>query len=508
MERVTQWLFEPPLKLEVSPYVSPKNFSKLEQELGEIPLGTPDCSKMATDCAFMTPQQEKRIKPGQSPQGDFELRRDLMKNPDVNFAIQLVDYDINDWMARKSKHQAGLSKTLEFLQERTTEIINAPNGIEITISGKASRTGSKEYNDQLSCNRANCVVKWFQSFLHPVLFRKIKFNVSGKGFQESSCRGKQCELPEYRSVLIVAHRPGKTPPPVPITPPGWNKYRIRCCSFKTESLGEAFLGDLLSQGVDQLPEPLRSKLRQGVSKSVLDKLVKTLGQKLSQKLGTLVDKALGDGLLKFIPVEFIKDTGVFQIVEREVAQPKDIVLCYSGIGFRVKLPRQDLLPKFLKSNTVKRLLKEAIKETFNLKNTPGIDEKLEQYLNLKTIPTIETTTPGPFTDFDIDRNITLKVFSGGGSALKGIEPGKIYVGFGKKGSRPWNAPDPQQRPKIRCQGCESSIVPVKVGLSLGFEVVAPTEGELLERGCKCGITSTRIVSGNGNLRNRRSIRTR
>lgn len=487
----TQCLFEALPSLEGYSQAYVGSTSNLTWELQETPSGGIDCSRTSVDCASMTREEEKRIKPGKTPRGDFELRRDLMKHQDIDFALQIIDYDVKDWRA-KPKHHEALAKVFEFLNQRATEIVNSADGIELTITGKASRTGAKDYNDLLSCKRAICVVKWFQDFLNPRLLKKIKFTISGKGFLESNCKGRECELPEHRSVLIIAHRPGVQPPPVPIIPPGWNKYKIRCCSFKTESLGEALLGDLLSKGVDQLPEPLKSKLGQGMGKSLLGKLIKNLAQKLGKGLGVLIDKAVGEGILKFIPIEFIKDTGVFQIVEREVTQPKEIVLCYQGFGFRVKLPRQGILPGFVKIGVVKRWLKEALKEAFNLKNDPGIDEKLEQYLNFKAIPTIETTTPGLFTDFDVDRNVTLKVFAGGGSALKGIEPGKIHVGFGKKGSRPWNAPDPQQRPKIRCQGCTDSIVLVKVGSSMGFEVIAPTEGELAERGCKCVEVPTKV----------------
>lgn len=489
MNPTTRWLFETVPSLNVRLDNSLESVSGFEWEAaGEV-----NCSQVATDCVAMTPQEQRRVKPGQNPAGDFEPRRDLMKNSDVSLAIQLVDYDVNDWLLRKRKHQEGLTTISEFLMQRASQITASPNGIEITITGKASRTGAKEYNDILSCKRALCVVRWFQQLLSPALLRKIKFNISGKGFQESSCRGSECELPQHRSVLVVAHRPGVQPPPVPVTPPGWNKYKIRCCSFKTESLGEAFLGDLLSKGVDQLPEPLRGKLRQGMGKSVLDKLVKKLAQKLGKKLGSAIDKVLGEGLLKFIPIEFIQDTGVFQIVEREVAQPKDTVLCYKGIGLRVKLPRKDLIPKVVKIDVVKRWIKEAVKDAFNLRNVPGIDQKLEQYFNLNPVPTIETTSPGPFTDFNVDRNIPLRVFAGFASVMKGLEPGRIYVGFGRQGSRPWFHPDPWQRPKITCAGCATPIVPVRVGSPLGFEVVAPTEGELAERGCKCGVIATRTA---------------
>jgi hypothetical protein len=108
------------------------------------------------------------------------------------------------------------------------------------------------------------------------------------------------------------------------------------------------------------------------------------------------------------------------------------------------------------------------------------------------IPTIESTIPGPFTEFDVDRKISLKAFEGPGEAFKGIEIGRIFVGFSSR--RTFAHPDPVKRPKINCsQGCRPSLVPVTVGSGTGFEVIAPTKGEFVDSDCKCGEGPARLA---------------
>jgi hypothetical protein len=464
----------------------------------EAPVGSVDCSKVTTDCQFLTTDEEHRIRRAGKPAGDLHDR--TQGDPDKNLSLQLTDYDINDWRpGKKERHQRGLERILQFIGERATQIAALPSGIELTITGSASRTGSKQYNDILSCKRATCVANFLRNALsfpqtpgHSLLnLNKIKFTVGGKGFQDAICRGRECEVGEFRSVLISVHRPGVPPPPVPVVPPGWDKYRIRCCSFKTESLGEALISELIKRGIEALPDPIKRLLNQSdTAKKVLGKAIKLLISKLKDLLKRApgafgrIFSAIEKGLP--IPVEFIRDTGVFQIVERDKPNPSELILCYTGFGLRVKFPRT-ISPTLL-PGTVRNALKQFLKEHLKIEGL-GVDIFFDTLSG--TIPTIESTIPGPFTDFDVNPKIGIKTFEGPGEALKGLQPGTIFVGFS---SRPFVRPDPVQRVKITCsRGCAPSLVPVTVGTGTGLEVVAPTEGELADGGCKCGATTRKAA---------------
>ncbi len=473
--------------------------SDFEEVLFETELGKKlDCSQIPTDCQFMTPQEERKVRKAGKPEGDMIDRTE--GDPDKNLSIQLTDYDVNEWRAgQKERHRIGLEKVKKFIIDRRREIQESAQGIVVTLTGGASRTGTKQYNDILSCKRAVCVAKFIRDDLHSdpsaglSLLNKIKFDVNGEGFEKARCIGKECEVGEFRSVLISVHRPGVKPPPLPVIPPGWDKYRIRCCSFKTESLGEAIINDLIERGIEALPEPVKKILEESdTAKSILKKAINELIKKLKELLkrapGAL-GKLFGALLKRFpIPVEFIRDTGVYQVVERDKPNAKDIILCYTGFGLRITFPRDipgliDFIPERLKEP-----LKKFLKENLKL----GIEIDILFDVLSGKIPTIESTTPGPFTEFDVDRKITLKAFEGPGEAFKGIEVGRIFVGFSSR--RTFAHPDPVKRPKISCsRGCRPSLVPVTVGKGTGFEVIAPTKGELVDGDCKCTEATSRLA---------------
>ena len=471
----------------------------LYPELFEVsPPGKLDCSSVSEQsCLFLTQDEERKVRRAGRPEGALIDR--TQGDPDKNLSIQLTDYDVSEWRPLKERHRLGLGRVMQFIIDRGTQILQSREGIEITISGAASRTGSKAYNDLLSCKRAACAAHFIRQHLpvsaggSPALLAKIRFTVGGEGFEKATCVGTQCEIGEFRSVLISVHRPGLPPPPVPVIPPGWPKYRIRCCSFKTESLGEAIVGDLIERGLDALPEPLKKAIEgSDQARSLIDKVVKQLIAQLKKLLARLpgalgkLAKSLSQRLP--FPVEFIRDTAVFQIVERDKPNPKDIILCYTGFGLRLLFPRN--LPGVI-PGPLKNALRDFLKKELRIEGV-GIDV-LFDILSGK-IPPIESKTPGPFTEFDVDRNVTLDKFEGDAVVFKGPDlPGKVRLGFDSK--RSFRHPDPVKRPKLRCAGCTASIVPVTVGTGRGIDIIAPTTGKLDDGSCRCEPAPARVVAG-------------
>src|SRR5436309_1826648 len=104
-----------------------------------------DCATVATDCQFMKPDEEKRLKPSKNRDGDFHNR--TQGDSRTNLALQITDYDVNDWFIRKSKHNEATDQIIEFIRKRAAE---SPDPIAVTITGSASRTGTQAWNDVLS----------------------------------------------------------------------------------------------------------------------------------------------------------------------------------------------------------------------------------------------------------------------------------------------------------------------------------------------------------------------
>ncbi len=72
-------------------------------------------------------------------------------DPNVNLALQLFDYDVNEYRLAKNNHRNAIATVTEFVVKRLAQT-NQP--IAVTISGSTSRTGAAGYNDVLSCKRA------------------------------------------------------------------------------------------------------------------------------------------------------------------------------------------------------------------------------------------------------------------------------------------------------------------------------------------------------------------
>jgi len=122
--------------------------------------GKPNCSDIPPLACHNLPI-ERPIKAAGLPEGGLIDR--TAGDPDKELSLQLSDYDVNEWRAgQKDRHRLGLERIMKFIIDRRTEILKG-EGIEITISGAASRTGTKEYNDRLSCKRAACVAVSFNS---------------------------------------------------------------------------------------------------------------------------------------------------------------------------------------------------------------------------------------------------------------------------------------------------------------------------------------------------------
>jgi len=442
----------------------------------DSPSSGQDCSAVTVDCLFPPDSDLKKIRPKGKREGDFIDRTEGDRT--VNLALQLVDYDVNGYLTSKQKHAEALGRIREFVVNR---LVQTTEPIAITITGSASRTGGKDYNDQLSCKRARCAADNLRRSFDASVLKRVTINSSGEGFTRATCKGSDCELGEFRSVLVQVHAPNSPPRPIPVVDPGWDKYTIRCCSFHTENVVSALLGDLLKKVLPQVPDFLRGKIQELIGKG-LKKLVNRLLKELP-KLERLV-QGLSEVLEEF-PAEIIRETGVFEIRERDKSNPRGVTLCYSGFGFRILLPRQnidefldDVMNKisFFKSipDAVRKQVKDAIKKLL-----PKIVRTL--------IQPIESATPGPLARFDLRHPQNIRVFEGSVQLGKGFfMPGQVNVEFN---SAPWRRPDPVQRPAIvSCPdtSCNESGIQAIVGNGEGFELFSITQGDLVAGPCVCG----------------------
>jgi hypothetical protein len=363
-----------------------------------------------------------------------------------------------------------LDLVLAFIRARAAAS-NDP--IEVTLSGATSLTGSKAHNDQLSCKRAICAASQLRAFLSAEILARTKFDTAGSGFKDATCRvdpksgRNECELPEFRSVLVSVHAPGQKPPPIEVLPEGWDRYAIRCCSFQTQTLVEVLVGELLERGLAAIPESVRrlippSILDQGWLADAFRAAIKRI-----PKLAALLGK-----LARFFPAEIVRDTGVFQIVETDKAEPGSITLCWSGFGIRIPVPSAEGLDKI-----VARL-------------PPAMREKAKAVLRVLTraggmVPALASTTPGPFKPFALDRKIRLQDFAGSAQMGKdAFSVGRVTVMFGspaftRLGSHARITP-------ASCGDCGASAIPVQVGDGTGFELFGVTQGTLASGSCVCG----------------------
>jgi hypothetical protein len=455
-------------------------FMEAVLEAGEASTALPfqEAETSLAECQFYPPGYEKLIRRRGTKEGEVMDRTEGDRT--VNLALQFRDYDVNAYIAgTKSAHSAGLARITEFIQARTAAGAN----VEVTITGSASRTGTRQFNQNLSEKRARCMAQLLKQSLSPRVRAKTTFNERGEGFEKAMCHGADCELPGYRSVLVSVHAPNRPPKPVPPEPDTWDKYLIRCCTFETISVGEVLIDKLLSQLPGGLPRAVAEKLSPILKKRAEALLKKLLGR--LPKIGAL----MGDlnKLLKFLPVEIIRQKAIFQVKERDKANPRQITLCYDGWGGRLALPvpgtLDDALDEMLKrvpgigqNDLIRQSLKKVIREEL---------EKLLPRTVTKLLAKLDSTVPGPWKPFDLNRREQLEVFKGPADIFVDVitnisGPGQITLAFD---GRKWKNLDLQQRVTLKCESCAGSVIPLQVDGGVGFDLLSVNTGTLAEQGC-------------------------
>jgi hypothetical protein len=281
-------------------------------------------------------------------------------------------------------------------------------------------------------------------------------------------------------VLVQVHAPGNPPRPVPPVDPGWDKYDIRCCSFHTATLVEAGLEELLNRALPGVPTSLRGKLGTLIKKGV-DRLKKELLKRLPKIAGTA--EGLSE-VLKLFPAEIIRETGVFEIRERDKPGARSATLCYSGFGLRIALPRKKL-DDFLDETIGKVPMFKVLPPAARKEIRDAIKKAIPDPLKTLVQP-IGSDTPGRFARFDLLHPRNIRVFSGSVQMGKGVwMPGQVNVEFN---SAPWNRPDPIERPRItKCPDtdCNAAGVQTVVGDGKGLELFSITAGDLVAGSCAC-----------------------
>jgi len=119
-----------------------------------------------------------------------------------------------------------------------------------------------------------------------------------------------------------------------------------------------------------------------------------------------------------------------------------------------------------------------------------IKEQLEKILPqriIKFLSKLDSTVPGPWKPFTLNRKASLSVFAVDADifvdVITGISnPGHITLAF--DGGQ-WTRPDPAQRIKLDCAGCAVSVIPVQVDGGNGFDLLSINKGKLTPQGCAC-----------------------
>lgn len=409
-------------------------------------------------------------------------------DPSKERAIQLAEYDINAHMAgQKEKHRQGLIELVEFINARSSQINASPNGITITIRGYATnKSGNTAHNSELACKRARCVEKLFRDSATIAHLRdKIHYKTSNQGFLEREAVGNRRELGDYRAVYVHVHPYEKV-----VVPPDpkllWStKFRVRNCSFKTESSSSVALGAVLDLGASALPDSVREKLEKIPGGRILAEKVLNQLQSLLKQRSPLLGRALRVilGAIQKFPIEFIFDTGIFQIEnldKKDPSQPGDLVLRYSGWGLRAFIPEIPL-PESMRSK-MKGWLKGILKAL-------GFGERGVEIIEKTPVlnpPGFDSSTPGGWTDFETTKPIRIHDFEGNAELFKYLFKGLGSLDLSIEAWKFKHLGGPDQVQIIYQGEVRGTQIPIKMGRSFGLEIIAPSKGDLKDCHCQCG----------------------
>jgi hypothetical protein len=232
-------------------------------------------------------------------------------------------------------------------------------------------------------------------------------------------------------------------------------------------------------------------------RAIAEKLAPVIRKRLEAALKRLLKRlpklgALGgdiNKLLKFLPVEVTRQKAVFQVRERGKAGARQITLCYDGWGGRLALPipgkLEDAIDELLKKVPgigSSELLREPLKKV--------IKEELEALLPrsvTKLLAKMDSTVPGPWKAFDLNRREKLEVFRGPADIFIDVitnlsAPGQLFLAF--DGAR-WNTLDRARRVAMKINGAETSVIALTVDGGVGFDLLSVNKGDLVDQGCTC-----------------------
>jgi hypothetical protein len=401
----------------------------------------------------------------------------------------LTHYDVNDWNISKKKHQDSIAEVTEFIYRHLSQ--NSGEVLKVTITGSASRTGKKKYNDILSCRRAKEAAKPIKLGLwgYQKNLNRVIIDESGQGFCAATCKTKtECENPDYRASLIVVHEPDKKPDPIP-PEVGSCLYQIRCCSFRAVVLEDLALDMLLNQSkvqdiLQKYPKlkPLVTKAYSAV-KNWLKKALKKNLSKLAEKLEQLIPWG------RFIFVELIHVKAVFQIEDRD-PHKNGSILCYTGWGVRVKFPDIPGLDKELDEalkrvpggEWVKKQIKDAIKKAFKVEL--GLEHLEGKCAPASFVPfQLSGQLQGPSNEPTCLKR-RINVFEG--AAEVGTDVTATVAGPDKIGLAFMNNAFALGNTRLAKCGpnCNRNSIVLPLGQSKGFELFLDSRGEL-KPGSKC-----------------------
>jgi hypothetical protein len=446
------------------------------------PADVLDCSRVELPEA-PTPEERKRMTPGGSlVEGVSYDVTGSAKN--ALKALHLTHYDVNDWQPRKKNHREAIAEITEFIDRHLSQ--HPGEVLKVSITGSASRTGKKEYNDILSCRRSKEVAKLIRLGLwgYQKDPNRVIIDESGQGFCAATCKTKSdCENPDYRAALIVIHKPDKKPDPIP-PEPGSCLYRIRCCSFRSVLIADLALDWLLDQS--KIQDLLKKyPMLKSLATSAYSKIKIWLKKALTGPASTLIQT-----IEKYVYVEFIHVKAVFQIEDRD-PRTNSSTLCYAGWGVRVKFPNVSGLDKDI--DEVLKKLPEAVRNVIK----GAVRKALKTDLGLQHLE--GKCAPASFVPFQLSGRLQgpsneptclkrrIDIFPGAAALGTDVTvttsgPPKVQLVFMTR-----MFASGRTRLAKCAPVCDRNSIAMPLGQSSGFELFLASEGELKPGSeCNCG----------------------